>query len=71
MDKWKLAELLYAKGYEHREVRSIWAYVYGEQHVARVGKRKPWQQKALDDAGVDALEIVFEVSDSAELNSYF
>lgn len=72
MDKWDLAKKLYAAGYEHREVRSVWAYAWNEQHVGRSqNKRKPWQQIALERVDVSADEIEFDVTDKGELTSYF
>jgi len=71
MNKFELAKMLYAEGYEHREVRSIWAYAWNEQNVGRAGKkRRPWQSKALDKVGVNAAEIQFEPTDGGDLNSY-
>lgn len=72
MDKWQIAKLLYAAGYEHREVRAIWAYVWNEQNIGRSGKKRiPWQRKALDSIGITPEEVQFTADDSGELSSYF
>jgi len=72
MDKFELAKKLYAEGYEHREVRSIWAYAWNEQNVgSAVKKRKSWQLKALEKVGVTIEEIRFEPTDDGDLSSYF
>ncbi len=72
MDKFELAKKLYDKGYEHRKVRSIWAYAWNEQHIGRSGKkRKSWQLKALEEVCVSVEEIEFSEADNGEDNSYF
>mgnify|MGYP007087016285 CR=1 FL=1 len=71
MTKSQLAEKLYGAGYEHREVRAVWAYAWNEQHVGRVRKRKPWELKALEEVGVSVEGIVFKDEDDGEINSYF
>ncbi len=72
MNKFELAEKLYAEGYEHREVRSIWVYAWNEQNVGSAkSKRRPWQLKALEQVGVSAEEIQFESTDGGDLGSYF
>jgi len=72
MDKFELAKKLYEEGYEHREVRAIWAYAWNEQNVGRAGKkRKPWQQKALEKVSVTIEEIEFLDTDGGDLGSYF
>jgi len=66
MDKFKLADKLYEVGYTHKDVRSIWAYVWDEQHVGQSGKRKkPWQLKALEEISVKIKEIEFDDSDTS------
>jgi len=72
MDKLELAKLLYDEGYEHREVRAIWAYAWNEQNVGVSGKkRKPWQLEALEKISVAVEEIEFLESDSGDLPNYF
>ena len=72
MTKFELAEKLYKAGYEHREVRAIWAYAWNEQNVGKsVKKRKPWQEKALDEVSVEIESIDFKPEDDGDLNSYF
>ena len=71
MDKFQLAKILYLEGYEHREVRAIWAYAWNEKNIGATGKRKkPWQLKALEKVSVSVEEIEFEPTDSGDLGSY-
>jgi len=66
MDKFELAERLYKVGYTHKDVRSIWAYAWDEQHIGQSGKRKkPWQLKALEEISVNINEIKFDDSDTS------
>jgi len=66
MDKFELAERLYKVGYNHKDVRSIWAYAWDEQHIGQSGKRKkPWQLKALEEISVNINEIEFDDSDTS------
>jgi len=72
MDKFELAIKLYDQGYEHREVRAIWAYAWNEQNVGVSGKkRKPWQLKALENIAVTIEEIEFTETDGVHLSNYF
>ncbi len=72
MDKWQLAKLLYEEGYDHQQVRSVWAYAWNEQHVGlSAKKRKPWQLKALEKIKIEIEDIEFSVGDNGELSNFF
>ncbi|WP_041672656.1 hypothetical protein [Sulfurovum sp. NBC37-1] len=68
MNKFELADKLYKVGYEHKDVKSIWAYAWDEQHIGQSGKkRKPWQLKALEEVSVKIEDIEFDSNDTSHL----
>ena len=72
MDHWALARKLYAAGYSHQEVRSIWAYAWNEQQLPRSGrKRQSWEASALEEVEVRLDEIEFPAGRNFSLNNYY
>ncbi|MCC2671666.1 MAG: hypothetical protein K0Q72_4137 [Armatimonadetes bacterium] len=72
MDHWELARKLYAAGFSHQEVRSVWAYAWNEQRLPRTGrKRTPWEAQALEEIEVRLDDIEFPPGESFSLNNYF
>ena len=72
MDKFELAKKLYEVGYEHKDVRAIWAYTWNEQNVGQSGKkRKPWELKALEEISVNFDEIEFNEDDNGDTQRCF
>ncbi len=72
MDKFVLARKLYALGYTHQQVRSVWNYAHQEQTLPESGarKKKRWQAVALEELQVSPLEV--DLSDATGLkNNYF
>ena len=72
MNKFELAEKLYKIGYEHKDVKAIWAYSWNEQHVGQAKKKKkPWELKALEEVSVNANDIEFAKSDNGDIKRCF
>ena len=72
MTKWELAHKLYAVGYTHEQVRSIWTYVHNEQVLPQSGKRKHprWQAKALIEVQATVQEVIFSPG-GGYISNYF
>ncbi len=71
MSQWELANKLYAAGYTHDEVRSVWVYAYHEQTLPEAGRRKKrWQAKALDEVKVNPLDVDFGL-EKPVMGNYF